>query len=69
MSERRITKSHPDWKKLDDLSNKIAIAKNPHVHRLNIPKTEQQAIIQTLEDEMEKELEFGRFADFINERW
>lgn len=32
MAERRVTRSHPDWKKLDELANAIAVATNPQAH-------------------------------------
>jgi hypothetical protein len=68
MPERRIKASHPDYETLNGLSSMIAMAKNPRFHRIEIdlPEIEINALIQTLEDELCKELEGGAFADYIN---
>lgn len=68
MPERRIKASHPDYNTLNGLSSMIAMAKNPNFHRIemDMPESERHALIQTLEDEMQGELEGGEFADFIN---
>lgn len=65
--ERRVKKSHPDYAKLNDLADKIAKAKNPHLFKgdIDMDNIEYNALQQILEDAMADELEGGRFADFM----
>ena len=73
--ERRITKSHPDWEKLDKVANDLAIATNPQVFFWGLDETGRPTVIDELEriatiekvkDAMAEQLEGGRFADWIN---
>ena len=72
---RRLTKSHPDWEKLDRAANDLAIAINPQVFFWGFDENGQPTIIDELErivtvekikDVIAQHLEGGRFADWIN---
>ncbi len=69
MAERRIHASHPDYEKLNDLADKIARAQNPHMHlgKVDLDETMCRVLVAELEAAMEKELEGGPFADFLNQ--
>lgn len=73
--ERRLTKSHPDWEKLDRAANDLAIAINPHVFFWGFDENGQPTVIDELEriatvekvkEALAEHLEGGRFADWIN---
>ena len=73
--ERRITKSHPDWEKLNRAANDLAIATNPQVffwgldengHPTVIDELERIATIEKVKEAIAEHLEGGRFADWIN---
>lgn len=73
--ERRITKSHPDWERLDRASNDLAIAINPQVFFWGfdenglptvIDELERIATVEKIKDVLAGLLEGGRFADWIN---
>jgi hypothetical protein len=73
--ERRLTKSHPDWEKLDRAANDLAIAINPHVffwgfdengEPIVIDELERIATVEKVRDAIAEHLEGGRFADWIN---
>jgi hypothetical protein len=72
---RRLTKSHPDWEKLDRAANDLAIATNPHVFFWGldengqptvIDEVERTATVEKVKDFIAEQLEGGRFADWIN---
>lgn len=72
---RRLTKSHPDWEKLDRAANDLAIAINPQVFFWGfdengrptlIDELERIATIEKIKDAIAELLEGGRFADWIN---
>jgi hypothetical protein len=73
--ERRITRSHPDWEKLNRAANDLAIAMNPQVFFWGfdehgqpsvIDEVERIAIVEKVKQAIEEHLEGGRFADWIN---
>jgi hypothetical protein len=73
--ERRLTKSHPDWEKLNRAANDLAIAINPQVFFWGLDENGQPTIIDELErlatvekvkEALAAHLEAGRFADWIN---
>ena len=72
---RRITKSHPDWERINRVANDLAIAINPHIffwgsdengQPVVIDELERIATIEKVKDAMAEQLEGGRFADWIN---
>ena len=72
---RRITKSHPDWERINRVANDLAIAINPQVFFWGFDEHGQPAVIDELEriatiekvkNAMAEHLEGGRFADWIN---
>jgi len=76
--ERRITKSHPDWERLNRAANDLAIAMNPHMlfwgsdengqpTIIDIDEVERIATVEKVKDAISEHLEGGRFADWINE--
>ena len=73
--ERRITKSHPDWEKLNRAANDLAIAMNPQVFFWGldesgqptvIDEVERRATVEKVKEVIAEHLEGGRFADWIN---
>ena len=73
--ERRITKSHPDWEKINKTANDLAIAINPQVFFWGfdenglptvIDEVERIATVEKVKEVMAEYLEGGRFADWIN---
>ena len=73
--ERRITKSHPDWERLNRAAIDLAIATNPQVFFWGFDENGQPTVIDELEriatiekvkDVIAEHLEGGRFADWIN---
>ena len=72
---RKITKSHPDWEKLNRAANDLAIAINPQVFFWGfdenglptiIDELERITTIEKIKDVIAEHLEEGRFADWIN---
>lgn len=72
---RRLTKSHPDWEKLNRAANDLAIATNPHMFFWGldengqptvIDEVERTATVEKVKDFIAQQLEGGRFADWIN---
>jgi len=72
---RRITKSHPDWERINRVANDLAIAINPHIffwgsdengQPVVIDELERIATIEKVKNAMAEQLEGGRFADWIN---
>ena len=72
---RRLTKSHPDWERLNQAVNDLAIAINLHMFFWGFDENGQPTIIDELEriatiekvkDTIAEHLEGGRFADWIN---
>ena len=72
---RRITRSHPDWEQLNQATNDLAIAINPHVFFWGLDDSGQPTVIDELEriatvekirDAIAEHLAAGRFADWIN---
>ena len=47
--ERRITRSHPDWEKLTQAANDLAIAMNPQVFFWGFDEYGQPVIIDEVE--------------------
>lgn len=68
MGERRVKRSHPDFNKLFQLANDIAIRMNPHVffNLRKSPKVESTVEAEKLKEEMKGELEGGIFRDELN---
>lgn len=73
--ERRITRSHPDWERINKVANDLAIATNPHVffwgydengQPTAIDEVERLAIVDKVKEVLAEHLEGGRFADWIN---
>ena len=73
--ERRLTKSHPDWEKLNKAANDLAIAINPHLffwgfdergRPTAIDEVERIATVEKVKEAIAEHLEGGRFADWIN---
>jgi hypothetical protein len=73
--ERRITKSHPDWERINKAANDLAIATNPQVffwgydesgQPTTINEVERIATVEKVKETMAEHLEGGRFADWIN---
>jgi hypothetical protein len=73
--ERRITRSHPDWEKIDRAANDLAIAMNPQVFFWGfdengqptvIDEVERIATVEKVKEVIAEHLEGGRFADWIN---
>jgi hypothetical protein len=64
---RRVKASHPDYRELSGLAHMIALAKNPHMFtgEMDILEPERRGLVVILEDELEKRLEGGAFADFL----
>jgi hypothetical protein len=72
---RRITRSHPDWEKLNRAANDLAIAMNPQMFCWGFDENGQPTVIDELEriatvervkEAIAEHLEAGRFADWIN---
>ena len=75
---RRITKSHPDWEKLNQAANDLAIAMNPQVFFWGfdesgqptvIDEVERLATVEKVKESLAEHLEGGRFADWLNENF
>ncbi len=58
--ETRIMASSPDYEEINLLTTKIAMLKNPHLHKIvqDIPQAEAKAILTALEDELQELLDF-----------
>ena len=73
--ERRITKSHPDWEKINKTANDLAIAIHPQVFFWGcdenglptvIDEVERIATVEKVKELMAEYLEGERFADGMN---
>ena len=73
--ERRITRSHPDWERINKAANDLAIATNPQVFFWGydekgqptiIDEVERVATVEKVKEAMAEHLEGGWFADWIN---
>lgn len=60
--EVRIRANSPDYEEINMLTTRIAMLKNPHLHRevYDIPRAEAQAAIEGYEQELQELLEFQR---------
>jgi hypothetical protein len=60
--EIRVLPSSPDYEEIDQLTSKIAILKNPHLHKIaqDIPQAELKAILLECEQELQDLLDFQR---------
>ena len=72
---RRLTRSHPDWEKLDRAANDLAIATNRQMFFWGLDENRQPTVIDEVErivtvekvkEFIAEQLEGGRFADWIN---
>jgi len=72
---RRLTRSHPDWERLNQAANDLAIAINPQIFFWGfdenglptvIDELERMATVEKIKDVIAQCLEGGRFADWIN---
>jgi hypothetical protein len=72
---RRITKSHPDWERINKVANDLAIATNPQAFFWGsdengqptvIDESERRATVEKIKEALAEHLEGGRFADWIN---
>jgi hypothetical protein len=69
--EIRILASSPDYEEINLLTTKIAMLKNPHLHKMvqDIPQAEAKAALFALEQELQQLLDFQRLpfnAEFVN---
>lgn len=68
---RRISPSHPDYKRINVLTHLIAAAKNPQAHfdtnrdYRTADKVMWKAYISDLEEELQELLEDNPFRDFL----
>jgi hypothetical protein len=60
--ETRILASSPDYEEINLLNTKIAMLKNPHLHKIvqDIPQAEAKAVLMALEQELQELLDFQR---------
>ena len=60
--ETRVLASSPDYEEINLLSTKIAMLKNPHLHRIfhDVPQAEIKAALIDLEQELQELLDFQR---------
>jgi hypothetical protein len=58
--EIRILASSPDYEEINLLTTKIAVLKNPHMHRVarDTPEAEQRAALMEYEQELQELLYF-----------
>jgi hypothetical protein len=58
--ETRILASSPDYEEINLLNTKIAMLKNPHLHKIvqDIPQPEAKAALVALEQELQELLDF-----------
>jgi hypothetical protein len=58
--ETRILASSPDYEEINLLTTKIAMLKNPHLHKVvqDIPQAEVKAVLTALEQELQELLDF-----------
>lgn len=58
--ETRILASSPDYEEINLLNTKIAMLKNPHLHRIfqDVPHAEIKAALIELEQELQELLDF-----------
>lgn len=66
MSEKpvRILPTSPDYEEINDISNKIALIKNPHLNfgykEADMPEAERRAAETTLKNRLQELLDFQR---------
>ncbi len=60
--ETRILPSSPDYEEIDQLASKIAMLKNPHLHKIvqEVPEAELKATLLQYEQELQELLDFQR---------
>jgi hypothetical protein len=60
--ETRILASSPDYEEINLLNTKIAMLKNPHLHKIvqDMPQAEAKAALTALEQELQELLDFQR---------
>jgi hypothetical protein len=60
--ETRILASSPDYEEIEQLTTKIAILKNPHLHKIvqEVPQAELKATLLECEQELQELLDFQR---------
>lgn len=60
--EVRIRANSPDYEEINLLTTRIAMLKNPHLHRevREIPQAEAQAALEEFEQQLQELLEFQR---------
>jgi hypothetical protein len=70
---RRLTRSHPDWERLNQAASDLVAAISPHVFFFDengqptvIDELERIATVEKVKDAIAEYLEGGRFADWIN---
>jgi hypothetical protein len=58
--ETRVLASSPDYEEINLLSTKIAMLKNPHLHKIfhDVPQAEIKAALTDLEQELQELLDF-----------
>ncbi len=58
--ETRVLASSPDYEEINLLSTKIAMLKNPHLHKIfqDVPQVELKAALIELEQELQELLDF-----------
>jgi hypothetical protein len=61
-NETRVLASSPDYEEINLLSTKIAMLKNPHLHKIfrDVPQAEIKAALVDLEQELQELLDFQR---------
>ena len=62
MSEIRIMASSPDYEEINQLTTKIAMLKNPHLHNIvkDVSQVEIKAALLEYEDALQELLDFQR---------
>jgi len=60
--EIRILPSSPDYEEIDLLTTKIAMLKNPHLHKVarEVPQVDAKAALVALEQELQELLDFQK---------
>lgn len=58
--ETRVLASSPDYEEINLLSTKIAMLKNPHLHKIfeDVPQVELKAALIDIEQELQELLDF-----------
>jgi len=58
MKEVRILSSSPDYEEINELTIKIGMLKNPHMHKIDMPEVERKVAIAEHEEYLEGLLNF-----------